>query len=74
MPVTFDVKILRHEVKRAYKINKDKCIGCHRCARECPVKCIAGKPKEKHEIDENKCIACGTCFKTCPVGAVVEPK
>ena len=68
------LKYARHEVKRAYKINKDKCIGCHRCARECPVKCISGKPKEKHEINEDKCIACGTCFKTCPVGAVVEPK
>lgn len=68
------LKYARHEVKRAYKINKDKCIGCHRCARECPVKCISGKPKEKHEINEDKCIACGTCFKTCPVGAVAEPK
>lgn len=68
------LKYARHEVKRAYKINKDKCIGCHRCARECPVKCISGNPKEKHEINEDKCIACGTCFKTCPVGAVVEPK
>lgn len=68
------LKYARHEVKRAYKINKDKCIGCHRCARECPVKCISGKPKEKHEIDEDKCIACGTCFRACPVGAVVEPK
>lgn len=68
------LKYARHQIKRAYKINKDKCIGCHRCARECPVKCISGKPKEKHEIDEDKCIACGTCFKTCPVGAVLEPK
>ncbi|MEQ3346526.1 NADH-quinone oxidoreductase subunit NuoF [Peptoniphilus senegalensis] len=68
------LKYARHEVKRAYKINKDKCIGCHRCARECPVKCISGKPKEKHEIDEDKCIACGTCFRACPVGAVLEPK
>ena len=68
------LKYARHQIKRAYKINKDKCIGCHRCARECPVKCISGKPKEKHEIDEDKCIACGTCFRACPVGAVLEPK
>ena len=68
------LKYARHQIKRAYKINKDKCIGCHRCARECPVKCISGKAKEKHEINEDKCIACGTCFRACPVGAVLEPK
>lgn len=68
------LKYARHEVKKTYTINKAKCIGCHRCAKECPISCIKGQVKEKHEIDQEKCISCGTCFKVCPVNAVVEPK
>ena len=48
----------------------DKCIGCTKCTRLCPVKCIAGKIKEKHIIDQNKCIKCGACFEACPVKAI----
>lgn len=50
---------------------EDNCIGCTKCARNCPVHCIKGKVKEKHEIDVDKCIKCGTCFNECPVKAVI---
>nr|WP_286908731.1 NADH-quinone oxidoreductase subunit NuoF [Clostridium sp. UBA1652] len=50
---------------------EDNCIGCTKCARNCPVHCIKGKVKEKHEIDIDKCIKCGTCFNECPVKAVI---
>ena len=49
----------------------DKCIGCTKCARNCPVNCIEGKVKEKHVIDTAKCIKCGNCKNVCPVKAVV---
>ncbi|WP_062551920.1 NADH-quinone oxidoreductase subunit NuoF [Peptoniphilus phoceensis] len=68
------LKYAKREMKKYYKIDKDKCVGCHKCAKECPVKCISGEPKEKHEIDKDKCIACGTCAKTCPVGAIAKAK
>ena len=48
----------------------DKCIGCTKCARNCPVNCIEGKVKEKHVIDTAKCIKCGNCMNVCPVKAV----
>ncbi len=53
-----------------YKIDPEACIGCTRCARNCPVNCIAGAPKELHVIDESICIRCGVCKQVCPVDAV----
>jgi NADH-quinone oxidoreductase subunit F len=48
----------------------DKCIGCTKCARQCPVDAIQGKVKEKHVIDTAKCIKCGACMTACPVKAI----
>jgi NADH:ubiquinone oxidoreductase subunit F (NADH-binding)/(2Fe-2S) ferredoxin/NAD-dependent dihydropyrimidine dehydrogenase PreA subunit len=50
----------------------DKCIGCTKCARNCPVNCISGKVKELHVIDQDKCIKCGACFTACPVNAITK--
>ncbi|MDR0818386.1 MAG: 4Fe-4S binding protein, partial [Oscillospiraceae bacterium] len=33
----------------------DKCVGCTRCAKNCPTEAITGKPKERHEIIQDKC-------------------
>ena len=48
----------------------DNCIGCTKCARNCPVDAITGKVKEKHFIDLDVCIRCGACKAACPVNAI----
>jgi len=53
----------------SYKV-LDNCIGCTKCARNCPVEAIIGKVKEKHFIDLDKCIRCGACKAACPVNAI----
>ncbi|NLA81954.1 MAG: NADH-quinone oxidoreductase subunit NuoF [Clostridiaceae bacterium] len=50
----------------------DKCIGCTKCARNCPVSCIDGKVKELHVIRQDECIKCGMCQQVCPVDAVIR--
>jgi NADH-quinone oxidoreductase subunit F len=50
----------------------DKCIGCTKCARQCPVNCIEGKVKQLHVIDQVKCIKCGACYTACPVDAIIK--
>ena len=50
----------------------DKCKGCTKCARNCPVGAITGKIKEQHVIDQAKCIKCGACIDNCPFKAIVK--
>ena len=53
-----------------YKIDKNKCVGCALCARNCPVSAISGTVKKPHEIDSLKCIKCGKCKENCRFGAI----
>lgn len=86
-PVITTLKYFRHEYEAHIRDKKcpagacqalleyyitDKCIGCTKCARNCPVSCIDGKVKERHVIDTDKCIKCGNCMTVCPVGAVIK--
>jgi len=52
-----------------YSITED-CIGCTKCAQQCPADAIPMKPYEVHEIDSQKCVRCGGCYAVCPVNAV----
>ena len=53
-----------------YAIN-DSCIGCTKCAQNCPVDAIENKPHQLHSIDLEKCIKCDVCKQVCPVDAVI---
>ena len=53
-----------------YVIDPDKCKGCTKCARNCPVQAISGEVKQPHVIDSAKCIKCGACMENCAFGAI----
>ena len=55
---------------RVFKIDPEKCKGCSKCAKNCPVNAITGKIKSPFTIDNSKCIKCGSCIDNCPFGAV----
>jgi NADH-quinone oxidoreductase subunit F len=48
----------------------DRCTGCGKCVRNCPVSCISGEKKKQHLIDQDICIKCGVCQDVCPFDAV----
>ncbi|MFV0499894.1 MAG: NADH-ubiquinone oxidoreductase-F iron-sulfur binding region domain-containing protein [Bacilli bacterium] len=50
----------------------DKCVGCTKCSKVCPVDCIDGDIKMMHVINQNECIKCSTCIEACPVSAIVK--
>jgi len=60
-----------------YVIDKDKCIGCGKCAKNCPAEAISktnyiaeGHKLPSMEIDTTKCIKCGACMSGCKFEAI----
>ena len=69
-----DRKCPAHVCKKLvrYNIVADKCKGCTKCARQCPVGAINGAVKQVHVIDQAKCIKCGACESSCNFKAIVK--
>ena len=57
---------------RRFVIDPEKCKGCSKCARNCPVNAITGVVKKPFTIDQDKCIKCGACKTNCAFDAVRE--
>ena len=55
-------------------IDAEKCKGCGKCRRNCPMEAISGEPRQVHKIDPEKCINCGACVGNCPFGAITAAK
>ena len=56
----------------SFEIDPEKCKGCTKCARMCPVGAITGNLKEAHSIDTTKCIKCRACIDGCAFNAIHE--
>lgn len=58
-------------------INKEKCIGCGKCNKVCPMDAIKveqstdkNSKNKLAKLDENICLGCGVCVKNCPTSAI----
>ncbi len=62
-----------------FTIDREKCIGCGMCARNCPADTIhktdyiaPGHRLASYEIDTDKCIKCGACMANCKPKAIFK--
>ena len=62
-----------------YAIEQDKCIGCGKCARNCPVDALVktdyvapGHKLPSYTINTEKCIKCGACVAGCKFNAIIK--
>ena len=60
-----------------FTIDKDKCIGCGMCSKNCPAETIhktdyiaEGHKLPSYEIDPSKCVKCGACMANCKFKAI----
>jgi NAD-dependent dihydropyrimidine dehydrogenase PreA subunit len=51
------------------EVDSEKCVNCHRCISECPVKfCNEGRG-DYVNVNPDRCIGCGRCIQVCTHGA-----
>lgn len=53
------------------RVNRQKCIGCKKCERICPMRSIKVNPQtNKAHNNKLNCILCDSCMHVCPVRAI----
>ena len=54
----------------SYTLDQEKCNGCGRCQKLCPVKALEGERGSPPHLNHPLCIKCGICFEACPFKAI----
>ena len=56
--------------KRIAVVEKEKCVACGTCWRDCPKEAIRIFRGIWAEVDADICVGCGKCHQVCPAMAI----
>ncbi|VFP79486.1 electron transport complex subunit RsxB [Candidatus Erwinia haradaeae] len=51
-------------------IHEDRCIGCMKCIKICPVDAIIGAKRTMHTVVSDICTGCNLCIHSCPTNCI----
>lgn len=57
-------------MKKIAAVNKNVCVACEACAKECPRAAIAVYRGCYAQVDAERCVGCGLCAKACPASCI----
>lgn len=55
--------------KRAI-VDKEKCVACGECEKNCPLKAITIFKGCYAKVDVKKCVGCAKCLRVCPASVI----
>lgn len=56
--------------KRIAQVDRDTCVACGACVKECKFAAITIEKGIYAKIDEDKCVGCKKCAKICPASVI----
>lgn len=56
--------------KKYAVVDKNQCVACGVCMKECPMNAIKVWKGCYAAVDETICIGCGKCDRNCPAGCI----
>lgn len=68
-PITVFLKPMTYFSMLRVKFNKEKCIDCKKCIKNCPMNVVMTDNSRKRK-NGTECILCGKCVKECPTKAL----
>ena len=62
---------LLHIKSLRLEANKNACVNCHVCDKNCPMSLNVAEKVQIEKMDDKECILCGACVDSCPKKAIV---
>ena len=56
--------------KKYVRVDKERCVACGACVKECPGQAIMIWKGCYAKSDESICVGCGKCDLICPAGSI----
>ena len=61
-------------IRKKAIVDKNYCVACGACIKECPKKAIKIQKGLFAEVDLQNCVGCGKCEKICPASVITMTK